>query len=567
MTLSEEIRALDAATAALPPHTPDALRKTTAALRAQLVADAWAKGDLAYKYDTMQAAIVTRMDATIGAPGTPLVGKSTAPPRDDAEALARIKAIKNLSAFLLMPRGFGKSYMLTVKAFSVCLATPMQRVLYVCPFAKDAAKLVNDIANLFVLGDCPEPLRTKIRDGWHAGDSEYHFPNGSVLRFAGTNNEGVERLRGPGAHFIVLDEAGSMDLFNNVYTVTAPVAERWNGRIWMATTPAKTPAHESKAVYEEHAVKGVAIKYVLTDSTRLSWDEMAQQLLKWKEKPEDISKILAGKMLPTTTDALRESWCEWVVDSESAIVPEWRHVRSEVVVKERPRPAFFHGITAADMGFVDGTGVLLAFWDWEEAVLVIEDEILARGANSQTTADAIEAAERRVWSDTKFSGGFTQPKRRVADVNETTRADLRTTHHLAFRIPEKPSFEANLNNMRQMVGAKQVLIHARCVHLLRQLADGVLNKQRTDFARDSMGHFDLIAALAYLCRDVQTLRHINPFPPDWKVPAWRPGRERVEEAVSQPEGFALSEDTEFTRRTREEAQRDVDVPQIFDNLW
>lgn len=330
-TPSEQIAALDAALRV--EDDPDLRR-----LRALAVEEAWRKGDLAYKLDSVQRGAVARLDGLIGAPGEPLTGaaRSSDAPMTEEEALQRIRSIKNLSAFLLWPRGGGKSYMLITKCLMVCMGAPNRRVLYAGPIAKDVEKLVWDTLNLYILPDCPPDLRKKVfEEGWRAGDAELQFPNGSTLRFRGCNNEGVERLRGPGSHFIVLDEAGSIDTFRYAMTVVSPVAERWSGRIWIATTPAKSPDHESKGVFDEHEDKDVAIKYTLLDIKRLSWDEKAQQLLKWKENPEDIPAILAGKMLPRTTDALRESWCEWVTDSDSAIIPEWRNVAENCVVRLR----------------------------------------------------------------------------------------------------------------------------------------------------------------------------------------------------------------------------------------
>ena len=54
-------------------------------------------------------------------------------------------------------------------------------------------------------------------------------------------------------------------------------------------------------------------------------------------------------------------------------------------------------------------------------------------------------------------------------------------------------------------------LNPRCHHLRKQLATGLwADKQKTDFAEDSTGHLDHLAALVYLVRAVDRQR--NPTP-------------------------------------------------------
>ena len=90
--------------------------------------------------------------------------------------------------------------------------------------------------------------------------------------------------------------------------------------------------------------------------------------------------------------------------------------------------------------------------------------------------------------------------------------ELAKEHGLEWAGAIKESdLEVMVNDLRRLVGARKLYVHPRCKHLRHQLATGLwADKQKTDFAEDSTGHLDHLAALVYLVRAVDRQR--NPTP-------------------------------------------------------
>ena len=78
-----------------------------------------------------------------------------------------------------------------------------------------------------------------------------------------------------------------------------------------------------------------------------------------------------------------------------------------------------------------------------------------------------------------------------------------------------------VNEVRVWVNSGRVIIHPRCKFLIGNLekgvwADNAMGGRRQDFGRTkTYGHFDGIAALMYLVRNIDTSS--NPIPPDLGV--------------------------------------------------
>ncbi len=486
--------------------SPDELAKATAEAEAQLIAYRWRSGDLAYKLDSTQIAIRAAREAAWKAPEKPTPGVFLS-----VEERIRLANVP-ISFFECCARGNGKSFELLVLALETCIRKANARVLYVAPRREDAEKIARDLIDLFILNDCPLELKPE----WKAGDGEFLFKNGSILRFRGTNAESAERLRGFGYDLVILDECAVMDELPSVLGIVEPIAERMGGHVILATTPPETPDHPSKEIFDTHVERGASIVFTINDNVRLTWDEKARILINSGESPGDVPAILAGTARAKKTKTRRERYCEWVAEGASMVHPAWTDLESELTVPaNRPRPAFFHAFEALDVGFIDRTGWLAGYVDFDEAAIIIEDEFLLSRASTQDIADAIEAHERALWSPTRTAGGMKQPYRRVSDVDHRLIQDLRSQHDLEFRAIEKKNFDSDINLVNVLISGKQLLVSERCIHLRKQLREGIFSKSGRDMARDSLsGHFDLLAALRYGCR-IANLR-LNPFPIGFK---------------------------------------------------
>jgi hypothetical protein len=157
-------------------------------------------------------------------------------------------------------------------------------------------------------------------------------------------------------------------------------------------------------------------------------------------------------------------------------------------------------------------------------------------------ASEIARKERSLWSNQ-------EPYARVSDVDPRLIADLWQLHRIQFRASEKQDSLGAINLVRNMIQAREIEISPRCVHLIRQMKNAIWNNKATDFARAGSktpdGHFDLVAALKYLCRGIN--RHHNPFPEGYGATVtqntWSSPR-----APDSRVGLGLMADTPFSRR-------------------
>lgn len=287
----------------------------------------WSEGDLSWKLDSTQMRIRAARNAA-WMPAAPLT-------QAQLEALPVAERVRRanvpISFFECCSRGTGKSYELLCLIVETALKTPNARVLYCGPLRDDATVVAKDLLSLFILTDCPDTLAPE----WKAGDGEFWFKNGSILRLRGVNNESKDRLRGPGYHLVVMDECGTMDDLKSVLGIVEPIASRLGGKVVLATTPAETPGHESKEVFDEHVLRGAAVTFTLNDNVRLTWDQKAAALMEGigGEDPADVPGILAGTIRAKKTKTRRERYCDWIVEGESAVHPTWTDLEPELTVQ------------------------------------------------------------------------------------------------------------------------------------------------------------------------------------------------------------------------------------------
>jgi hypothetical protein len=159
-----------------------------------------------------------------------------------------------------------------------------------------------------------------------------------------------------------------------------------------------------------------------------------------------------------------------------------------------------------DIGGRDFTAVLFAYYDFPNAKLVIEDEVvMGYKMTTDALASAIKIKESDLW---KGKPSYL----RVADNNNIILLnDLSMLHQINFVPTLKDNFDAALNNMRMMIKSKKIIINPRCKTLIYHLESAIWNKARTSFTRSAdKGHFDTVSALIYLCRNINLNK--NPFP-------------------------------------------------------
>lgn len=158
---------------------------------------------------------------------------------------------------------------------------------------------------------------------------------------------------------------------------------------------------------------------------------------------------------------------------------------------------------------MDKTAVLFSYYDFKQAKLFIIDELLYDKSKMTTQSLALDIRKKEALYK------FTQEKvlRRADTNNPIVVRDLSVTHALPFGIVKKDSLEAMVNNVRLWFGNNRVVIHPRCKYLIETMKSAIWNETRTDLDHsETLGHYDLFAALMYLLRSIDT--KTNPIPYD-----------------------------------------------------
>lgn len=397
-------------------------------------------------------------------------------------------------------RRWGKSALCLVLAVEDAMRNPGWRIVYCAPEYKMVTKLLLPLMAQLLI-DCPPEMAPE----WLKTEGLFRFPNGTRLELIGLdiNPDGA---RGTGVDRVFLDEAA---YFNNLEYLLQSVLYpqmlgRPHARIICASTPPISPSHYwSSELVVECISYGAHDRRTLEDADQYTVEEIEFFIQK------------AGGRKSTT--CRREYFAEHVTDETMAIVPEFREVEADIVVAKTP-PYWRDCYTSMDPGWKDLSAVLFGYWNFTEHCLYIEDEIAASRMTSAAVAEAIKRKELVLWDGVprKAGDGFgvtTQPYLRVSDNDPRLLYDLAHEHKLAFVATQKDNLDQQINALRVAIADKRILIHPRCKMLVMHLKNGVWkNEARKVFARegDDLGHYDLIAALMYMWRNVR--RSKNPQP-------------------------------------------------------
>jgi hypothetical protein len=358
-----------------------------------------------------------------------------------------------------------------------------------------------------LLSDCPDDLRPV----WRPIDGKYVFKNGSYIKLCGCNNGQYENLRGNKSDLFIIDEAAQVDKLDEVIrSVALPQllsSKNPNKRIILPSTPPTTPDHPFKKHVEQAKAKGAYSCYTIDDG--------------WYSKDE-IDKMAQDCGGRTSTVFRREFLAEFVVESSLQILPEWDKKYIQEIQKD-DYFQFYQIVEGLDIGYRDFTAWIMGYWDFQNARLVIENEIALR-ENDFTTkklADAIKEYEIEYQKVNKTR------IRRVSDNNNLNMlADLSREFGLAFApvikkhgANHESSKEWMVSQTRKFIKDGKLAIHPRCKKLIASLEFGIWKDGCSEFATsEELGHYDFIDALIYLVSGlIPAVRGVNPIPPLYKI--------------------------------------------------
>jgi hypothetical protein len=391
---------------------------------------------------------------------------------------------------LLCGRRYGKTRYLVTEAFARALAKPNQRILYASLTWKSAVDYVLPEVQ-YLCEYAPDHLCPKVVGG------DIRFPNGSVIVLRGCEDQAkANRLRGPKAHWAYVDEAGFIeDLDYVVNSVISWQLLTTDGGVTLASSPPLSAGHKFVQYLVDAEVKGTLIRRKTEDAPHVT--------------PAILAKLCADMGGPKSTVWKREGLAQLVTDESKAVLPEFQDMEGVVVVPHASLtvPAFCFWFVAADLGYLDLTAILMAYYDFDRGKTVVISEKILRKPTSHDVQEATQKLEA------EFS---IIPETRVVDTSLFTIADL---HKLQpeeeearrWRPTRKDDREAAINAVRLALVRQQVEISDRCRTLIAHCRHAIWNTSRTQFSRSADdGHYDAVAALIYLIRSIDKTR--NPYP-------------------------------------------------------
>ena len=413
------------------------------------------------------------------------------------------QAYRNITAQLFVgncSRQWGKSYWAVTKAIEQAIKVPRSQIRYGAAFQTD---LVDFIIPAFekILEDAPPSCRGKKVGHF------YVFPNGSRIKLVGLDKN-PNGLRGNTLDLIIIDECGFVGNLDYIYkSIIIPATlHRPNCKIILISTPPSTPAHPFVDYVQKAEKENAYVKLDIYTNPLIT--------------PDDILRMETEMGGKDSTTFRRECLCEFVTDSDLAIIPEWNDKYVQALGRDEFYP-YYHKYDGMDLGVKDLTAAIFGYFDFKRAALVIEDEIEMNGPsmNTKLLVGAIKAKEKELWDNVDKEGkevrdcnGTPIPFRRVSDNNwPILIQDLSSIHSLTFIQTTKDNLEAMINEVRLMVQAGQLIIHPRCKKLIGCLRYGVWDLKKKAFAHSATyGHFDHLAALVYLIRNLA--KSTNPIP-------------------------------------------------------
>lgn len=411
-------------------------------------------------------------------------------------------------------RQWGKSYWATSKAIEIALKKPKARIKYATAFQTDLVEFILPTFDV-VLDSCPQGLRPKYK----VQGSKWVFKNGSEIKLIGLDKS-PNSLRGNVIDAIILDEAGFISNLDYVYkSIIVPATlHRPNCKIIMISTPPSTPAHAFVDFIHKAEAEGGYAKLDIYSNPRITQSDI-----------DRMAKELGGF---ESTAFRRECLCELVTDSDSQIIPEWRESYAVANVPDEFR-RFYHNYVSMDLGVKDFTLALFGYYDFRRATLVVSDEVKLNGPQLTTLLlkDTVSAIEKRLWDwpDAKVY-------RRISDNNNPQLLqDLAILHRMSFISTDKDKLETMINETRMLIDQGRVEVDPKCEQLIGCLKYGVWDSKKKAFARSSAyGHFDALAALVYLCRNLD--KHCNPIP---ATHGFDPRNSRIKTPINTSEGAKL----------------------------
>ena len=452
----------------------------------ELIRLAWESGRIDYLVREHQEPVWHRMNELVG--------------RTEVTDIRVLSALKMRELVLNLSRRWGKTTLGFLLLTCLCLENEYHTYYFVAPTEKDAKDIISSIAaDLF--RNCPDDLRPSEVGG------EFTFRNGSVIKIGGTWN-GARSLRGRAANGVFIDEAafipqlsGTSCLSYVLSSVIAPLTLTTKGWTIISSTPPPNMKHDYVSIYRQAEIDNRLIVLDIYDNKSLTLEQIEEE------------KVKSYSNDPTGSAWKREYLALLVPSTTDLIVPE--EIQQNIIYRKYERPEefdFLHRYIVLDHGTTDLTAVLFCYYDYKNALAVVEKELLVpKRLTTDGIAAALLATKEELW-------GKLPVFRAVADsISHQLIIDINSklaSHNIVFVHPSKTDLEAMVNQTIIALNNNSVVISDECFRLIDTIKSGTwktnANSGKREFARlNEIGHCDFLAALIYFVR--MLIKNINPY--------------------------------------------------------
>lgn len=413
------------------------------------------------------------------------------------------KAKPNSLNVWLISRQLGKTYCLAILALEQCLKKSNSIVKMITDTKLHLESILQPTFRDILL-DCPVDLLPN----YNATKYIYHFPNGSQIQLAGSDNKHYERLRGQKTNLVLIDEAGFCnDLDEMIGSVLIPTTTHTGAKIILASTPPIESGHHFLQIMERAQLNNQFIKKTIDDNPLLN-----------AEQKSNLEESMGGRH---SERFRREFLCELLRENVSTVIPEFTPELQTEIVREWPKPPFRNNYVSMDLGFKDLTVLLFGYYDYRAAKIIIEDEIVVDfqkpDINLEYVTKLLIKKEEELYTNV-YTNELIVP-RRVSDINYivTNEIEKYSFGKIKFEAAQKDDNEAAINDLKVKIAGKHIIIHPKCVTLIRHLENAKWKPgQKSILARSpDNGHYDALDALKYLARSIDYKK--NPYPAHYEL--------------------------------------------------
>lgn len=426
----------------------------------------------------------------------------------------------------MISRQRGKSFAALAYACAFALGNPGSIIRYAALTGKSARAIVEPTLDQ-ITATMPANLRPRLL----ADRGQYEFSNGSTLTWAGTDNEQFDRLRGPRAHLVLLDESAFYADLERVESALLPQLQTTGGRALYLSSPPETPAHAFARRYEAATRAGRGQHATIHDNPRLGAAGVESIA---KAEAERLGLTLAE--LYASTYWRREFLAELVTEETRAALPAWTVERAALLTRAVARPHIFDGYVSCDWGVSPDPKAALFAWYSPATGLHVEAELELLGATPGEFSARCKERERELWGVERWSGTLLgiaelraraerevpeylmrkakadaprQPYLRVGDDDPEVLIDLVTTYDYAVLPTKKHDKHHSVEELNHLLVNERITIAPTCARLLEQCHTTLWNRARTQWERTAKDHGDLVDCLVYLARNVSWHRQHN----------------------------------------------------------